>query len=142
MLLAFLSTLAVTGSHLSAIPSPLPALDGFAIARDYWRRGRFQTTIVEFVARGSEWGDVWIDGTKVFAARNFNRTQTLQLFPGAYRIVITGMTRLDVWASGYLDVGQTNVIKFAFSKDGGVEVAGDRDAWLPDDKDDPNVWRR
>lgn len=99
--------------------------------------------IVELIARGDDWANVWIDGREVFQPRNFDRRKTVTLCPGAYRVIITGITRFEVWASGYLDVGRTNVVRIAFSKDRGVEIAGDVNAWLPDNINDPvDVWER
>lgn len=102
-----------------------------------------RATLVEFVARGDDWANVWLNQQNVFQPRNYNRRQVLSLCPGAYRIVFTGNTRFDVWSAGYLDVGRTNIVRIAFSKNGLVEVQGDPSAWLPDESIDLNeVWRR
>lgn len=99
--------------------------------------------LVEFVARGNDWGSVWIDGKAIFSPRSFNRRQTVNLCPGVYRVVFTGINRLDVWAVGYLDIGRTNLVRLAFSREGRVSVSGDPDAWLLDDTTDPiEIWRR
>ncbi len=140
MLFAFLSSL-IFASSISAIPN-LPALREAAIVADNPERCRCDKVVVEFVARGEEWGDVWIDGKPVLQMRNFNRRQTVTLSPGGYRVVITGITSFDVWASGYLDVGQTNVVRLAFSKKGGVQVSPNPNVWLPDEANDPDVWRK
>jgi hypothetical protein len=140
MLFAFLSSL-IFASPISAIPK-LPALREAAIVADNPERCQSSKVVVEFVARGEEWGDVWIDGKPVLQMRNFNRRQTVTLSPGGYRVVITGITSFDVWASGYLDVGQTNVVRLAFSKKGGVQVSPNPNVWLPDEANDPDVWRK
>ncbi|HEY9852429.1 MAG TPA: hypothetical protein V6D28_23350 [Leptolyngbyaceae cyanobacterium] len=102
-----------------------------------------RAVLVEFIARGEDWANVWMDGNQVFQPRNFDRRKTLTLCPGAYRIIITGTSRFEVWASGYLDIGRTNIVRIAFSKDGGLEVSGDPYAWLPDDRNDPiDIWKR
>ncbi|MBD2181422.1 hypothetical protein H6S82_02295 [Planktothrix sp. FACHB-1355] len=101
------------------------------------------SVLVEFVARGDDWGNVWINGREVFQPRTFDRRKTVYLCPGAHRIIITGITKLEVWASGYLDIGRTNIVRIAFSKYGGVQVSGDPYAWLADDSNDPfDVWER
>lgn len=98
--------------------------------------------LVELVARNNEWGNVWIDGKNVFSPQNFNRRQTVYLCPGGYRVIITGVSQSDIWASGYLDVGRTNVLIIAFSKKGIIEVKGDPKAWLADEEKDPQeIWR-
>lgn len=105
--------------------------------------GYSRPVLVEFVARGDDWGGVWLNKDLVFQPTNFNRRQTFNFCPGAYRLIFTGATRFQVWAAGYLDVGRTNVLRIAFSKDGTVEVSGDRNAWLPDENiDSIEVWRR
>lgn len=48
--------------------------------------------LVEFIARGEEWGNVWLDGKNLFSARNFNRRYRLNLCPRGYRVIITGVT--------------------------------------------------
>lgn len=102
-----------------------------------------RAVLVEFVARGEDWANVWMDGNQVFQPRNFDRRKTLTLCPGAYRVIVTGTSRFEVWASGYLDIGRTNIVRIAFSKDGGLEVSGDPYAWLPDNPSDPiDIWNR
>ena len=101
-----------------------------------------QPVLVEFIARGDDWGNVWLNGKNLFQPRNFNRRYRINLCPKGYRVIITGTTKSDVWASGYLDVGKTNFVRIAFSKNGGVEVSGDANAWLPDAENDPlEIWQ-
>ncbi|WP_155967862.1 hypothetical protein [Kamptonema formosum] len=140
MLFAFLSSV-IFASPISAIPK-LPALREPATVADYPERCQSSKVRVKFVARGEEWGDVWIDGKPVLQVRYFNGRQTVTLPPGGYRVVITGITSFNVWASDYLDVGQTNVVRVAFSKKGGVQVSPNPNVWLPDEPNDPDVWRR
>lgn len=145
MFFAFLSSLALTGTP--AIIPPLPAIiDGSAIIADYRYRNRNvcrqHRVVVELIARGNDWGNVWINEKPVFQPQNFNRRKTLNLCAGAYRVVFTGITSMDVWDSGYLDLGRSNVVKLSFTKNGVEQVEGDPNAWLPDDRNDPDVWRR
>lgn len=106
--------------------------------------GRYsRAVLVEFVARGDDWGNVWLDSRNIFQPRNYNRRQTISLCPGAYRVIFAGNTKFDVWAAGYLDIGRTNIVRIAFSADGRVDVQGDPYAWLPDETiDSTDVWRR
>lgn len=89
---------------------------------------------VQFVAQGDEWAAVYLDDRLLYQPTNFNRRQEFRINQGAYRLVITGVSRFDVWASGYLDVGRddSNVVVVTFSKNGGVSVGGDPYAWIPD----------
>jgi len=105
------------------------------------RQGR---TLLELVALGDAWATVWIDGRSVFRPKNFDRRQVIELEPGAYRVVITGITRNQIWAAGYLDVKQkTNILRLSFSETGEVQVQNDPTAWLPDPDLNPfEVWQR
>lgn len=143
MFFAFLSSLALACS-ISLTPPLQAKPDTSAIIADYRYRNqcRYQKVVVELVARGDAWGDVWVDGKPVFQPRNFNRRKTLTLCPRAYRVVFTGITSMEVWDSGYLDLGRSNVVRIAFTKKGVEQVEGDPSAWLPDDENDPDVWRR
>lgn len=89
---------------------------------------------VQFVAQGDDWGAVYLDDRLLYQPTNFNRRQEFRIDQGGYRLVITGVSRFDVWASGYLDVGRddASVLVVTFSKNGGVSVAGDPYAWIPD----------
>lgn len=89
---------------------------------------------VEFDARGSEWGAVYLNNRLVYRPGNFDRQETLYLPPGGYRLEITGVVRSDRWASGYLDLGRDNsqLVVVRFSKTGGVEVSGSPYVWIPD----------
>lgn len=93
-----------------------------------------QRVRVQFVARGQEWAAVYLDDRLLYRPGNFNRREEFWLTEGAYRLRITGVNRFEVWASGYLDVGRddASILIVTFSKAGGVSVAGDPYAWLPD----------
>jgi hypothetical protein len=95
------------------------------------RRVRDRVT-VEFIARGDEWANVYVDGRRILSAHNTNRRKRFTFREGAYEIKITGVDYFDVWAEGYLDVGRddTNIIVFSFSERG-VRVSGDPYAWIP-----------
>lgn len=98
------------------------------------RTQRQRRVLVEFNALGDDWGAVYLNGRLVFRPQNFNRRQQFSLAPGAYELEITGITRFDVWASGFLDVGlnESNVLVIYFSKEGGVQVAGGgNSSWIP-----------
>jgi hypothetical protein len=100
--------------------------------------------LVEFDALGKDWGSVWINGQEVYRPQLYNRRQVLNLAPGSYRVVLTGITKYDVWSAGYLNVGRTGTLRVVFSKTDGVYVQGDPTAWLGD-RDVRNgieVWRR
>lgn len=103
-----------------------------------------QRVLVEFDAQGQDWGTVWIDGNLVYRAKNFNRRQVVRLRPGSHRLILTGVTKHDIWAAGYLNVGRASAMRVSFSKAGGVYVQNDPTAWLPDrDLKNPiEVWRR
>ena len=96
------------------------------------RRPVRRRVTVEFVARGSEWANVFVDGRRIFSPRNVNRRKRFTLREGAYEIKITGADLFDVWAEGYLDVGRdgTNIIVVSFSERG-VRVSGDPYTWIP-----------
>ena len=87
---------------------------------------------VEFIARGDEWANVYVDGRRIFSPRNANRRKRFNFREGAYEIKITGADYFDIWAEGYLDVGRddTNIIVVSFSERG-VRVSGDPYAWIP-----------
>lgn len=99
------------------------------------RRPVEPTVTVRFIAEGNDWATVYLDGDLLFQAFNTRRDYTVDLPPGAYFLEITGVTRFDLWASGYLDVGRdnSNVILLRYGKEDGVRVAGDTNIWLPDD---------
>lgn len=89
---------------------------------------------VLFVAEGTEWGAVYLDDRLLFRPHNFNRREEFWLEPGAYHLEITGITRFEVWDSGYLDVGtgDSGALIVIFSKEEGVRVSGNPQAWIPD----------
>jgi hypothetical protein len=89
---------------------------------------------VEFDARGTDWGSVYVNNRLVYRPHNFDRQETLYLPPGGYRLEITGVVRSDVWASGYLDLGRdsSRLVVVRFSKAGGVAVSGSPYVWIPD----------
>ncbi|MEP0869405.1 hypothetical protein NDA01_06295 [Trichocoleus desertorum AS-A10] len=100
--------------------------------------------LVEFDALGKDWGSVWINGEEVYRPKLYNRRQVLNLAPGSYRVVLTGITKYDVWSAGYLNVGRTGTLRVVFSKTDGVYVQGDPSAWLGDRdvRNGMEVWRR
>ncbi|MBD2094630.1 hypothetical protein H6F90_05630 [Trichocoleus sp. FACHB-591] len=100
--------------------------------------------LVEFDALGKDWGSVWINGEEVYRPKLYNRRQVLNLAPGSYRVVLTGITKYDVWSAGYLNVGRTGTLRVVFSKTNGVYVQGDPSAWLGDRdvRNGMEVWRR
>ncbi|MBE9139232.1 hypothetical protein IQ254_18860 [Nodosilinea sp. LEGE 07088] len=89
---------------------------------------------LEFDARGTDWGSVYLNNRLVYRPHNFDRQATLYLPPGGYRLEITGVVRSDVWASGYLDLGRdsSRLVVVRFSKAGGVAVSGSPYVWIPD----------
>jgi len=89
---------------------------------------------VEFDARGTDWGSVYLNNRLVYRPHNFDRQQTLYLTPGGYRLEITGVVRSDVWASGYLDLGRdsSRLVVIRFSKAEGITVSGSPYVWIPD----------
>ncbi|MDJ0704952.1 MAG: hypothetical protein QNJ46_16845 [Leptolyngbyaceae cyanobacterium MO_188.B28] len=89
---------------------------------------------VEFVALGREWATVILDGRRIFRPHNHNRRRRFTLEEGVYYLEITGVTRFEVWDSGYLDVGRSgaNILVVTFSKKDGVRVSGDPNSWIPD----------
>ena len=89
---------------------------------------------VEFVALGQDWATVILNGRRIFRPHNHNRRRQFTLEEGVYYLEITGVTRFEVWASGSLDVGQSdaNAMVVTFSKEGGVRVPGRPNAWIPD----------
>ncbi|HEY9748911.1 MAG TPA: hypothetical protein V6C63_09540 [Allocoleopsis sp.] len=100
--------------------------------------------LVEFDALGKDWGSVWINGEQIYRPKLYNRRQVFNLAPGTYRVILTGVTKYDIWSAGYLNVGRTGALRVTFSKTDGVYVQGDPSAWLAD-RDVRNgieVWRR
>lgn len=89
---------------------------------------------VQFIAEGSDWASIYIDGRLRFNAFNTRRNYTLRLPAGGYRLQVTGTSRFDVWDSGYLDIGRNdaNIVIVRYSKTAGVRVQGDPYVWLPD----------
>jgi len=89
---------------------------------------------VEFDARGTDWGAVYLNDRLVYRPHNFDRQQTIYLPPGGYRLEITGVVRSDLWASGYLDLGRdsSRLVVIRFSKAEGVTVSGSPHLWIPD----------
>lgn len=89
---------------------------------------------VQFVAEGQDWGAVYLDDRLLYRPSNFNRRQEFLLEEGAYHLRVTGVVSFDLWDSGYLDVGRgdSRALRVIFSKTGGVRVAGDPNAWIPD----------
>lgn len=89
---------------------------------------------VEFDARGTDWGSVYLNNRLVYHPHNFDRQETLYLPPGGYRLEITGVVRSDVWASGYLDLGRdsSRLVVIRFSKAEGITVSGSPYVWIPD----------
>ncbi|MEL7313955.1 MAG: hypothetical protein AAFN08_03275 [Cyanobacteria bacterium J06559_3] len=89
---------------------------------------------LQFVAQGEEWATVYLDNRLLFRASNTRRTYSVTLEPGAYYLEITGVSRFEVWGSGYLDVGRddSNIIVIRYGKDSGIRVAGDPYAWISD----------
>ncbi|MCS6812413.1 MAG: hypothetical protein NZ772_02405 [Cyanobacteria bacterium] len=98
--------------------------------------------LVEFEALGKDWGSVWVNGQELVTFRNFNRRQAIALKPGAYRIVVTGTTRMDVWDAGYLDVSKdTNIIRIRVAKGYRLMPVSQPQVWLPDSNLDwMRVW--
>ena len=97
-----------------------------------YERERRDRVTVEFIARGDEWANVYVDGRRIFSPRNTNRRKRFTFREGAYEIKITGVDYFDIWAEGYLDVGRddTNIIVVSFSERG-IRVSGDPYAWIP-----------
>ncbi len=89
---------------------------------------------VEFDARGTDWGSVYLNNRLVYRPHNFDRQETLYLPPGGYRLEITGVVRSDVWASGYLDLGRdsSRLVVIRFSKAEGITVSGSPYVWISD----------
>ncbi|MGG6240283.1 hypothetical protein ACQ4N7_16795 [Nodosilinea sp. AN01ver1] len=89
---------------------------------------------VEFDARGTDWGSVYLNNRLVYRPHNFDRQETIYLPPGGYRLEITGVVRSDVWASGYLDLGRdsSRLVVIRFSKTEGITVSGSPYVWIPD----------
>ncbi|HSM80943.1 MAG TPA: hypothetical protein VLS96_04615 [Nodosilinea sp.] len=89
---------------------------------------------IEFDARGTDWGAVYLNNRLIYRPQNFDRQKTVYLPPGGYRLEITGVVRADLWASGYLDLGRdsSRLVVIRFSKTGGVTVSGSPYVWIPD----------
>ncbi|MEM9004097.1 MAG: hypothetical protein AAGE59_11315 [Cyanobacteria bacterium P01_F01_bin.86] len=89
---------------------------------------------LQFVAQGDDWATIYLDDRLLFRASNTRRNYSVTLEPGAYHLEITGVSRFEVWGSGYLDVGRdnSNIIVIRYGKDSGIRVAGDPYAWIPD----------
>ena len=154
MLSALLSPLVVAGYFHTVTPAP-PVLANHSWG---WGWGYPDNTViiidpseeidqrvfVEFAAEGKDWGTVWIDGDLAYRAKNFNRQQAVRLKPGVHRVIFTGVTKHDIWAAGYLNVGRASSLRVIFSKTGGVYVQNDPTTWLPDAnlKNPIEVWRR
>lgn len=98
------------------------------------RRQRRREVKVRFVAQGDDWATIYLDDRVLFRAGNTRRDHEVTLDAGAYRLQITGVSRFDVWDSGYLDLGRndTNIVVIRYGKQAGIRVAGDPYAWLPD----------
>lgn len=89
---------------------------------------------LQFVAQGDDWATIYLDDRRLFQAFNTRRTHAVTLSPGAYRLEITGVSRFEVWGSGYLDVGRegSHILVIRYGKETGIEVAGDPYTWIPD----------
>ena len=89
---------------------------------------------VQFLAQGDDWATIYLDDEPLFRAFNTDRNYTVELEPGAYRLEITGVSRFDVWGSGYLDVGRndSHILVIRYGKDSGIRVTGAPYAWIPD----------
>lgn len=100
----------------------------------YPRSPEVEPVRVEFDARGSDWGAVYLNNRLIYRPHNFDRQETLYLPPGGYRLEITGVVRSDRWASGYLDLGRDNsqLVVIRFSKSEGITVSGSPYVWIPD----------
>ncbi len=104
---------------------------------------RDRPVVVDFEALDKDWGSVWIDGQEVLKFRNFDRRQAVVLQPGAYRVVVTGTTRIDVWDAGYLDVtGDATVLRVQLAKGRRIAITNQPYVWLPDNNLNwMDVWR-
>jgi hypothetical protein len=90
--------------------------------------------LVDVEALGRDWGSVWINGQERITFRNFNRRQAVYLPLGAYRVIVTGVTRIDVWDAGYLDVsGDTSILRIRVAKGGRLALINQPQAWFPDE---------
>ena len=89
---------------------------------------------INFVAQGDDWATIYLNDNLLFRASNTRRNYSVTLEPGAYYLEITGVSRFEVWGSGYLDVGRddSNIVVVRYSKNSGIQVAGDPYAWIPD----------
>ncbi|MBT9311727.1 hypothetical protein [Leptothoe kymatousa] len=126
-----LATMAEAGQIIIYRDSPRDSHHRYPVHERRRRPARKRVT-VEFIAQGSEWANVYVDGRRIFSPRNANRRKQFTFREGAYEIKITGTDYFDVWAEGYLDIGRddTNIVVINFS-DRGVRIAGDPYAWIP-----------
>ncbi|MGF1459863.1 MAG: hypothetical protein ACFBSG_12655 [Leptolyngbyaceae cyanobacterium] len=113
------------------VPVIIPGYPVIVVPRD---RIADREVTVRFVAQDEDWASIYLDGRLLFRAGNTRRDYTVELDPGAYYLEITGVTRFEVWDSGYLDVGRSdaNVVVIRYGQATGIQVAGDPYAWLPD----------
>ena len=97
------------------------------------RESRREVTL-QFVAQGDDWATIYLNNRLLFRASNTRRNYAVTLDPGAYHLEITGVSRFEVWGSGYLDIGRddSNIVVIRYSKNSGIQVAGDPYAWIPD----------
>lgn len=97
-----------------------------------YEQQRSRRVTVEFIAQGSEWADVYLDGRRIFSPRNANRRKKFTFREGAYELKITGIDYFDIWAEGYLDIGRddANIVVITFSERG-VRAIGNANAWIP-----------
>lgn len=103
------------------------------VPRRYPRRSA-REVLVRFVAQGDDWASVYLDNRLLFRANNTRRDQQITLDEGAYHLTITGVSKFDVWASGYLDVGRggSNIVVVRYGRGRRLRVSGDPEAWIPD----------
>jgi hypothetical protein len=115
-------TIPVVVPHYPVIILPRPA------------REREREVTVRFIADGDDWATLYLDGRALFRAFNTRRDYTVTLEPGAYYLEIAGVNHLDMWHSGYLDVGRgdSHLVVIRYGKETGVRVAGDPLVWIPD----------
>lgn len=114
------------------VPVVLPGYPVIVVPRRD-RQERREVTL-QFVAQGDDWASIYLDDRLLFRATNTRRNHSVELEPGAYRLEITGVSRFEVWDSGYLDVGRddSNIVVIRYGKDNGIQAAGDPYAWIPD----------
>jgi len=114
------------------VPVIIPGYPVIIIPRDRVEIEREVT--VRFIAEGDDWASIYLDGMLLFRAANTRRDYTVTLDPGAYHLEITGVTRFDMWGSGYLDIGRddANIVVIRYDKETGIRVAGPPYTWFPD----------